>query len=167
MRRQFQAATNPTEPARSSSGTSRWLLVAVALCGALAGGSIVEAVAAMASPAGTPVFPGHLVAEPLALAGAVCGGLLALVLAGKDRPMVDNHPQEISGLIAPAEMTPGEPMMWHPTPQMLPSTQSPALPEAPRARPTRRALRIHRTLRQRRHGHYIIRAAISRPPTQH
>ncbi|HEU5347996.1 MAG TPA: hypothetical protein VFU63_05225 [Ktedonobacterales bacterium] len=167
MRRQSQTATNPPEPARSSSGTSRWLLVAVALCGALAGGSIVEAVAAMASPASTPVFPGHLVAEPLALAGAICGGLLALVLAGKDQPTVDNHPQDISGLIAPAEITPGEPMMWHPTPQMLPSTQSPALPEASRARPTRQALRIHRSLRQRRHSHHVIRTAISRPPAQH
>ena len=77
--------TATSKPVRPNAGASRWLIVAVALCGALAGGSIVEAIAAMASRAPTPVSPDHLIAEPLAIAGALCGGLLAAILASKDQ----------------------------------------------------------------------------------
>ncbi|MGE5333091.1 MAG: hypothetical protein ACM3N4_00190, partial [Nitrososphaerota archaeon] len=139
MYRHSQTPTMPSEPARSTSRTSRWLLVAVALCGALAGGSIVEAIAALASRADTPISPDHLIAEPLALAGAVCGALLAAVLANKDQYKPDSDSQAGGGLVAPIDVSPHEPMMWQPTPYTLLGAQAPAPSKARSPRGSRRA----------------------------
>lgn len=164
--RHSQTPTMLPEPARSTSRPSRWLLVAVALCGALAGGSIVEAIAAMASRANTPISPDHLIAEPLALAGAICGALLAAVLAHKEQYQPDSDLQAGNGLVTPIEVTPNEPMMWQPTPYTLFGATSTASAKARSSRASRRALHIHRVLRQQRHSRHPIRAQVWRAPAR-
>lgn len=161
-----QTPTMLPEPARPASRTSRWLLVAVALCGALAGGSVVEAIAAMASRANTPISPDHLIAEPLALAGAVCGALLAAVLAHKDQYKPDSDTLAGNGLVTPIEVTPHEPMMWQPTPYTLLEAASTASAKARSSRTSRRALHIQRVLRQQRHSYHPIRAQVWRAPAR-
>lgn len=160
----------PVEPDKTreppTGRTTSWGLVfTMSLCGALTGGSIVEAIAAFASRSGTPVSPTHLIAEPLALAGAVCGGLLAAVFVTRGR----GEPAE---LFAPADSCPSEPMMWQPAPCI-----APARPDASRAmsaadsasehphraaRPhhPRRAQTPHRAMRREAYNYQVVRAAL-------
>jgi hypothetical protein len=105
------------EPAPGNT-SSRALLLAMSLCGALAGGSVVEGIAAIAARSSTPTSPTHLVAEPLAIAGAVCGGLLAAVIVSNDRLATDGHLVPEMAPLAATDTCPAEPMMWQPTPRI-------------------------------------------------
>ncbi len=158
--------TATSKPVRPNAGASRWLIVAVALCGALAGGSIVEAIAAMASRAPTPVSPDHLIAEPLAIAGALCGGLLAAILASKDQRKDNAGSYFATGSlvsITPIETVPCEPMIWQPTPQTLP-VANPAAPNTPLlTRPTHHTRHIRQAIRHHRHRSHAVRSSLSRP----
>lgn len=168
MHRDPQTAASPARPNRPTTTTSRWFVVAVALCGALAGGSIVEAIAALASRSSTPLSPGHLIAEPLALVGALCGGLLAALLASKDQRYDIPRDQTTADLLASAEVTPVEPMMWQPAPHMLPANQSvvpiteASIPLERRPPRTHRAMRARPSLRSRSKRAPL--SPLSRPP---
>jgi hypothetical protein len=165
MHRDPHTAASPAHPNRPTTTTSRWLVVAVALCGALAGGSIVEAIASLASRSSMPLSPDHLIAEPLALVGALCGGLLAALLASKDQRHDIPRDQTAADLLASAEVTPVEPMMWQPAPHMLPVSQpvvsatEASIPLERRTPRTHRAVRARHSVRSR-----SIRAPLSRPP---
>lgn len=165
MRRHPQTTTRPARP---SNGASRWLTLAVALCGALAGGSAVEAIAAMAVRASIPVSPDHLIAAPLVIAGALCGGLLAAILSSHDRRIASSGSSiGVSPLasLASMEVVPTEPMMWQPAPQIRPAAHPASSNALTLNRPSRRAQRIHRAIRQRRHSYHAARIALTRPPT--
>lgn len=149
-------AQNPQRPVRrdhTSGVASRLLVVAVSLCGALAGGSIVEAIAIFASRGSSSIALDHLIAEPLALAGAICGGLLAAILASKDQWAEESSDPAATDKFAHVDVTPPEPMIWQPAPHMLPTTYplAPLTPSTatPPTQPTRRALRTRRATRPR------------------
>jgi hypothetical protein len=145
--------------------SSRGLIFAMSLCGALTGGSIVEAIAAFASRSGTPISPTHLIAEPLAFAGAVCGGLLAAVF-------VTRGVGDSTEPFAPAETCPTEPALWQPAPYIAMPQRHTSLamsaadnaPEHPRraTRPyhPRRAQTPHRAMRREAYNYRIVRAAL-------
>lgn len=168
MHRDSRAAHELTNPVgsvgttTSTTGTSRWLVVVVALCGALAGGSIVEAIAALAARTSTPVSPGHLIAEPLVIAGAVCGGLLAAALTSKEQRTYHGKAPATTERIIQAEIMPTEPIMWQPMPQVIPSPQSPARTQAAPIRTPRRALRHHRLMSRRATQYHVIRSTVLR-----
>jgi hypothetical protein len=166
MHRDQQTATRSASTDRRATSASRWLVVAVALCGALAGGSIVEAIATLASRNSMPLSPDHLIAEPLALAGAICGGLLAGILASKDQGGDIRRGQATADPITTAEVAPSEPMLWQPAPHMLlvnepfvPATETPT-PSTRRKPRTRRAIQQHHVQRSR-----SMRTAFSHPPS--
>lgn len=162
MHRRSQAITRPS---RTTKGTSRGLVLAVALCGALAGASIVETIASIASHTNIPLSPDHLIAEPLALAGAICGGLLAAVLVSKDQHKSLNPNRSDPLPIEPIEVTPSEPMMWLPTPQMVSGAQS-APPARVRPISLLHANRITRSTQLHGRSSRTIRAALARPRNQ-
>ena len=158
--------TATSKQVRPNAGASRWLILAVALCGALAGGSIVEAIAAMASRAPTPVSPDHLIAEPLAIAGALCGGLLAAILASKDQRKANGSSHFATRSLAsitPIEIVPCEPMMWQPTPQTLPVANPAALNTPQLTRTTHHTQHIRQAIRHHRHRSHAVRISLSRP----
>ena len=145
---------------------SSWgLIFVMSLCGALTGGSIVEAIAAFASHSGTPISPTHLIAEPLALAGAICGGLLAAVFVTRS----GGEPVEP---FTPVDGCPSEPMMWQPAPNSATPhpNASVAMTAADNAsRHTHRATRPphpqlaqspHRGMRREAHNYRTVRAAL-------
>lgn len=141
------------------------LTLAMSLFGVLTGGSIVEAIAAFASRSGTPISPTHLVAGPLALAGAICGGLLAAVFVTRG----GGEPAEP---FTPADSCPSEPMMWQPAPSIAPplADASKAMSVADNAsehprrttRPNhaRRAQTPHRAMRQEAYNYRVVRAML-------
>ncbi len=132
---------------QSSANSSRWLVVAVAFCGALAGGSIVEAIAAFASRASMLVSPDHLIAEPLVLAGALSGGLLAAILASRDYGNGQRADPMIAQSLAATEAIPSEPMVWQPAPLLFPIAETLTSNSVPPARSKRRVHRNHRRAR--------------------
>ena len=146
-----------------SSSASRWLVIAVALCGALAGGSIVEAIAALASGASISFSPGHLIAEPLALAGALSGGLLAATLASRDRSGAHYGDPMRDDSLAAADVIPSEPAVWQPAPYLLPVTTRLSPTSIPSARSKRRIGRIHYGIRPRASQIHQGRLTASRP----
>lgn len=168
MRRDSRNIQPPSPKDHSTSSASRWLVIAVTVCGALAGASIVETIAAVTSGASISFSPGHLFAEPLALAGALSGGLLAAILASRDRSSAQCADPMIEDSLAAAEFIPLEPMMWQPTPPMFPNTRTTTATSMPSARSNRRIVRIHRRIRARTsltsHIHHG-RLAVSRPTT--
>lgn len=158
MRRHMQSSGSTTSAARSATAGSRWLVTAVSLCGALAGASIIEALAALASRSSTPISPDHLIAAPLAFAGALCGGLLAAVLVNKERHAASDSPDALADLQLVTDMAPADPMIWHPAALAIPAVRmSPTLSlrpsrAVPRARRVRRALRHHGVARHAAHA---------------
>lgn len=105
---------------REPPGVGTWLrrsgvALACAICGALGGGSLVEAAAVSAHrPLALP-SPAHLVANPLVPAGALCGALAALALVWMYRraPATQAHGETEAGvhihvpaLAAPAQWIP-------------------------------------------------------------
>ena len=158
MRRHMQSSGSTTSAARSATAGSRWLVTAVSLCGALAGASIIEALAALASRSSTPISPDHLIAAPLALAGALCGGLLAAVLVSKEHHAASDSPDALADLQLVTDMAPADPMIWHPAALVIPAVRmSPTLSlrpsrAVPRARRVRRALRHHGVARHAAHA---------------
>lgn len=163
MRHDSRSAQPPPPLDHSASSSSRWLVVAVAVCGAFAGGSIVEAVAAVASGTSIAFSPDHLVAGPLALAGAICGGLLAAILASADNSSHDQAHQMNADSLAVSDLTPSEPLMWQPAPPMVPITRTPVSANTPPAPSKRRVLRIHRRVHQVMHRYHPGRLAGSQP----
>ena len=158
MHRDSQSAQEPPSTGHSSVRSSRWLVVAVALCGALAGGSIVETIAALASGSSISISPGHFLAEPLVLAGVLSGGLLAAVLASRDR----STDQTIADSLAPADIVPSEPMLWQPTPLLLPTDTTLAASSAPSARSRHRVRYTHRRIPRSASHESQTRSAVSR-----
>ncbi len=159
--RTIQPSPPPTE--HSTSSVSRWLVSAVALCGALAGASIVETIAAVTAGASISFSPSHLFAEPLALAGALSGGLLAAILASRDRSSAHRADPMIEDSLAAAEFIPSEPMMWQPAPPMFSNTRTIISTSMPPTRSKRRIVRIHRRIRAHtsltsyiHHGHLAV-----------
>ena len=156
----------PSSPVdHPSSGASRWLVIAVALCGALAGGSIVEAIAALAAGASISFSPGHLIAEPLALAGALSGGLLAAMLASRDRSGAYRVDPMLDDSLTAANVIPSEPVVWQPAPYLLPVTTRLSPTSIPPARSKRRIGRIHHGIRPRASHIHQGRLAVSRLAT--
>ena len=159
MRRHLQSSSSTTSAVRSATSSAHWLVVAVSLCGALAGASIIEALAALASRSSAPISPDHLIAAPLALAGAICGGLLAAVLVSKEHQSTSNSPDTVSHAPLVADSAPSEPLVWQPATLVIPgsrlaATSSPRISHmAPQARRLRRALR-HRSAM--RHTAYTV-----------
>jgi len=150
----------------STSSASRWLVITVALCGALAGASIVETIAALTSGASISFSPDRIIAEPLAIAGALSGGLLAAILASRDRHSLQRGAPVIEDALVSTDLIPSEPMMWQPAPPMFPNSVTITSTNMPSARSNRRLVRIHHRIRPRRsltshlqHG----RIAVSRP----
>ncbi len=127
-------ANAPAQIVRSTPNSPYWLVLCVSLCGALAGGSIVEAIALLASHSSMPVSWEHLVTEPLIVAGALCGGLLAAVLASGNHSKLHQTSENGADPIALLDAVPAEPTAWQPTPPMLRAIQ-PAMPIS--QRPTR------------------------------
>jgi len=158
MHRDSQSAQDPPSMDHSTTNSSRWLVVAVALCGALAGGSIVETIATLASGSSISISPDHLVAEPLLLAGALSGGLLAAVLASRDH----SNDQLVANSLAPADIVPSEPMLWQPTPPMLPTHSTSTATSVPPARSKHRIRYAHRRIRTRASHFSQTRPAILR-----
>src|SRR5690242_19411447 len=120
MHHDTRSAQPPPRIDRSGFRSFRWLVAAVAFCGALAGGSIVEAIAAMASGTSISFALDHLVAGPLVLAGAVSGGLLAAILASRDRNTGHRADKVVVDALAFTDYVPSEPLMWQPAPPMFP-----------------------------------------------
>src|SRR6185312_1584093 len=154
---------------QSTSSASRWLVITVALFGALAGASVVETIAALTSGANISFAPAHIIAEPLAIAGALSGGLLAAILASRDRSGAQRADPMIEDSLVAAEFIPSEPMMWQPAPPMFPNSGTITSANMSSARSTRRTLRIRHGIRPRmsltshlQHG----RLAVSRPSTK-
>lgn len=168
MRHDSRSTTTSASATRTASGTSRWLVVAISLCGALAGASVVEALAALTSHSSAPISPDHLIAAPLALAGALCGGLLAAVLVSKDQRVDDVQTDRATEPLFAANIVPGEPMFWQPAPAIVPRARL-SEPSAPISRPSLRARRIRRAIRRRGygHGHSAIQRGLARPATHH
>lgn len=162
MSRDSQSAQESLPMRLPPSRASRWLIVAVGLCGALAGGSIVETIAALASGASISVSPAHLIAEPLVLAGALSGALLAATLASRDHGNSQSADQMIANSLAPADMVPSEPMLWQPVPPMLPTNTTLAAASTPSARSKHRVLHTHRRIRPGASRFSPMRPAISR-----
>jgi hypothetical protein len=162
MHRDSQRAQEHPPERHSTSSVSRKLVVAVGLCGALAGGSIVEAIAALASGSTISVSPGHLLAEPLALAGALCGGLLAAILASRDQGDDQRADQMIAHSLASADIVPSEPMLWQPAPPMLPTNTTLTATNMPPARPQHRMFHTRRRIRPRASHFPQTRPAILR-----
>jgi hypothetical protein len=164
MHRDTRNAQGAADTAPSTTSASRWLALAVALCGALAGGSIVEAIAAVASQTSMPVSPDHLIAEPLVLAGALCGGLLAALLASTDQYKDRLPTQTSTDLFVPVDGVPAEPMMWQPAPPLPHVTQLTTTTALLPARSTRHAIRIYRRTHQGTTHHRAGRIIHIRPP---
>lgn len=166
MSQQSQSKTTSAPATRTAPGTSRWLVVAISLCGALAGASIVEALAALTSHSSAPISPDHLIAAPLALAGAFCGGLLAAVLVSKDQRVNDSQTDRAAEPLLAADIVPGEAMFWQPTPTIVPRVRL-SEPAAPISRPSLRARRIRRAIHHRNYGygHSAIHSSLARPAT--
>ena len=166
MHRNSQSAQEPPPTNHSTMSSSRWLVLAVALCGALAGGSIVEAIAALASGSRISITPDHLIAEPLLLAGAFSGGLLAAILASRDHGIDQSNDQcndqMIAHALAPADIVPSEPMQWQPAPHMLPPNRTLTATSMPSARSKHRVRYTHRKIRPRTSHFPQTRPAISR-----
>jgi hypothetical protein len=162
MSRDSQIAQEPLPVRHPTSRASRWLIVAVGLCGALAGGSIVETIAALASGSSISVSPGHLIAEPLALAGALSGGLLAAILASKDHGSGRSADQMIANSLAPADIVPSEPMLWQPAPHILPTNMTLTASSMPPARTKHRMRYAHRRIRSHVSHFRQTRPTISR-----
>lgn len=167
MRHDTHSAPGAMNPPRSTTGSTRWLILAVALCGALAGGSIVEAIAAFASHASMPVSPDHLIAEPLAVAGALCGGLLAALLVSKEQRGDHSLPETGSAQDTALDVSPGEPMTWLPAPHVVtctpPSTTTHTpISRTPRLTPRMRHIRASHVTRYR-----TVRETLSRPRVEH
>lgn len=168
MRHQSQATTpsmDATKPAGLATGKSRWLVVAVSLCGALAGASIVEALAALTSHSNAPISPDHLIAAPLAMAGAICGGLLAAVLVSKEQRANDGHTAAATEILIPADTTPGEPMFWQPTPSVI-SRVHLSETAVQMSSDALRMKRVRRAIRQHGYGHHHIHSNLARPATR-
>ena len=165
MRHDSRSAQPPASLDHSASSSSRWLIIAVAVCGAFAGGSIVEAVAAVASGTSISFSPDHLVAGPLALAGAICGGLLAAILASTDNSSYDQAHQMIADSLAVSDITPSEPLMWQPAPPIVPITRTSTSANTLPAPSKRRVLRIHRRVHQVMHRYHPGRLTVSRIST--
>lgn len=158
--------TQPPPPiTQSTFSSSRWLIVAVAFCGALAGGSIVEVVATVASGTSISFSPDHLIAGPLALVGAICGGLLAAIVASTDNSSRDQNDPMTADSFARTDIIPAEPLMWQPTPAMPPLAGTLASTNMPSTRSKRRLFRIHRRAYQVVHPYYPGRLAFSRSST--
>lgn len=158
----FQKAQEPLPERHSESSASRWLVVAVGLCGALAGGSIVESIAALASSASISVSPGHLLAEPLVLAGALIGGVLASILARRDHSSGQRGEQMTATSLTPGAIVPSEPMFWQPVPPMLSPNTTLITTSTPSARSKHRVLRTRRRIQPSRSHFPQMRRAISR-----
>jgi hypothetical protein len=158
MRRHMQSSGSTMPAAHSATAGSRWLVTAVSLCGALAGASIIEALAALASRSSAPISPDHVIAAPLALAGAICGGLLAAVLVSKEHHAASDSPEAPAHMQLVTDTAPADPMTWHPAALMIPAVRmSPTLSlrtsrAVPRARRVRRALRHHGMTRHSAHA---------------
>ena len=166
MRHQTRSTTTSAPTTRTASGTSRWLVVAISLCGALAGASIVESLAALTSHVSAPISPDHLIAAPLAVAGALCGGLLAAVLVSKDRRMDEAQTDAATERVLSADIIPGEAMFWQPTPTVTPRARI-SEPAAPITSPSVRARRVRRAIRQRGYRHGVMHSNLARPATHH
>ena len=162
MHRDFQPAQEPPMIHHSMTRSSRWLVVAVALCGTLVGGSIVESIAALASGSSISISPDHLIAEPLVLAGALAGGLLAAILASRDHSNDPSNVQMIVDSLARADIVPSEPMLWQPTPTILPTNKTLTATSVPPARSKHRMRYTHRRIRSHASHFSQTRPAISR-----
>lgn len=168
--RHHTLATTPTAPTtRTTSATSRWLVVAVSLCGALAGASIVEALAALTSHSGAPIAPDHLIAAPLVLAGAICGALLAAVLVGKEQRADNLRTSAATEPFLATDIVSGETIFWQPAPTVV-SHLRPSEPAATMTRPSlqaSRARRVRRAIRRRGYGHTTFQSKPAHPATHH
>lgn len=160
MSRESRESQQPPSMNQSSVSASRWLVVTVAFCGALAGGSIVEVIAAFTSGTSMSAIPGHLIATPLAFAGALSGGLLTAILASRDHSHSQQADPKIAPSLAAVENIPPEPMMWQPTPRLLAITRISISTSAPHTRSKRRALRVRRGVCQSTHRHHPGRLAV-------
>ena len=152
-----------------TSSASRWLVITVALFGALAGASVVETIAALTSGANISFSPGHIIAEPLAIAGALSGGLLAAILASRDRHSLQRGAPVIEDALVSTDLIPSEPMMWQPAPPMFPNSVTITSTNMPSARSNRRIVRIHHRIRPRMSLTSHLqrgRLGVSRPSTK-
>jgi hypothetical protein len=162
MHRVSQSAQEPPPERHSTSKASRWLVAAVGVCGALAGGSIVETIAAFASGSSIAVSPDRLLAEPLVLAGALSGGLLAAILVMRDHSNSQQADRALVDSLLPVEILPSEPMSWQPVPPLLPNPTTLAATSMPAARSKRAIPRIRRRPRLRTSRAHQGRLAVSR-----
>jgi hypothetical protein len=153
---QTRAATSATQ---QTSGSSLGLVLVVALLGAIAGGSLVEAIAAFASRPGAPISPGHLVAAPLALAGAICGAFLAGILARNER---HHSPPRLATEADSATIVTdmaAESVLWEPVPPVISMPSRPLAQPQPPETPTAHVMRTRHLAHQRAHPHQKRRAA--------
>lgn len=134
----------------NSNHMSRWLVVVMAVCGALAGASIVEAFTVVIFRPNMPISPGSLVAPSLIALGALAGGMLSGLIAAKDRP------SSIQAQVA-VDSAPTSPMSWQPTPTMLPIGHASSYSHAAYRADSGRAAHIHRTLRRNRSVTHRVR----------
>ncbi len=163
MGRDSQTAQEPL-PVRHppASGASRWLIAAVGLCGALAGGSIVETIAVLAAGSSISFSPDRLLAEPLVLAGALSGGLLAAILARRGHSTSQRADHMFVDTLTPVDIFPSEPMTWHPVPPMVPHTSTLTATSMSTARSKRGISRFRHRPHLRMSRAYQGRRAISR-----
>ena len=167
MQNQSRATTPSGQAPQPTTARSRWLLVAVALCGAMAGASIVEALAALTSHSSAPISPDHLIAAPLVLAGAICGGLLAAVLVSKDQTAASGQ-NDAGRLVMSADAMPGEPMLWQPAPSVSVAARARFEEFAtPSGASAVHARRIRRAIRQHTYGHHHVHGAGARTAIRH
>ncbi len=169
MRHQSQSITTAAPTTRTASATSRWLVVAVSLCGALAGASVVEALAALTSHSGDPIAPDHLIAVPLVLAGAICGALLAAVLVGKEQRADNLRTSAATEPHLATDIVSGETIFWQPAPTVVSYLRT-SEPAAAMTRPslqTSKARRVRRAVRRRGYGHTTAQCKPAHPATHH
>lgn len=163
--RQTRVEPDSTREPPIGRAASWGLIVAMSLFGVLTGGSIVEAIAAIASRSATPISPTHLVAGPLALAGAICGGLLAAVFVTR----VEGEPAEP---FTPPDSCPSEPMMWQPAPYIATTRPDASVAmsiadnvsehphRATRPHHPRRTQTPHHAMRREAYNYRVVRAAL-------
>jgi hypothetical protein len=172
MSRQGQGSPQTLPKGGAAAGRSRWLIAAVTCCGALAGGCMVEVVAAFASHSDMPLAPGHLTAQPLALVGAFSGALLAAMLAGRDQSQDPRRDRGVHLPLASADIAPSEAMMWQPVPHLVPVPQTLktlktlASTSAPPGRSPHDVSRSHQRVRlrvQRRNVRRFVRSRTTSP----
>lgn len=160
------APPNPATRTHFLNGSSHGLTIAVVICGAFAGASLIEVVAALISHSDTPITPDHLVAALLVLLGAIAGGSLAGALVRAEYHVAGGHFTAAQAVVTIAETVPAMPTLWQPTPLVVaaPEAAQPGQVDGvqlrlmPRAY-LRRPMRPHRRHTYTRRHHHMRRHA--------